>query len=135
MKHINYETFELQSYLKRGNICTEETQVLTALRSKCVKSARMNFSRMFKGRTNCPLKCNNEEPHEDTQEHLLTCKMNIHTGTELLNIEQAFYNIAKQEEIAQTICKIIRKRADLLDILEEDNIPPTTLPHVGGGNP
>ena len=68
----------------------------------------MNFPRMFKGRTNCPLKCNNEEPHEDTQEHLLTCKMNVHTGTDLLNIEQAFDNIAKQEEIAQAICKIIR---------------------------
>ena len=47
------------------------------------------------------------------------CNKNIVTGTETLSIKQAFGNIVDQEEIAKVICKIIRKRATLLDKLED----------------
>ena len=51
---------------------------------------------MFKDRTHCPLKCDREKPHEDTQDHLLKCNKNILTGTKALSINQAFGNIGDQ---------------------------------------
>ena len=119
VKHIFYESLQLQPYLKSENICSQESHALTALRSRCVKSVRMNFPKMFKDRTHCPLKCDREKPHEDTQDHLLKCNKNMLTGTKALSINQAFGNIVDQEEIAKAICKIIRRRATLLDQLED----------------
>jgi hypothetical protein len=73
VKHIKYNTFEIQPYLRSKYLHPEEVQTITALRSKCVKSVKSNFSAMHKNRIHCPLKCNIENPQIDTQDHLLTC--------------------------------------------------------------
>ena len=49
----------------------------------------------------------------------LKCNKNMLTGTKALSINQAFGSIVDQEEIAKAICKIIRRRATLLDQLED----------------
>ena len=50
---------------------TKEKETLTALRSKCVKNVRNNFTKKFKHRLKCPLQCDNENPKFDSQEHLV----------------------------------------------------------------
>ena len=72
VKHIEYDTLKIQNYLQSPNICTEETQVLASLRSNCIKTVRTNFPKLYKNRVYCPLKCEEQNQIEDTQEHLLT---------------------------------------------------------------
>ena len=60
VKHIKYNALHLQPYLRSPIIQQEKVQVINALRSKCVKTVRCNFSRMFHNRLSCPLNCNDE---------------------------------------------------------------------------
>ena len=48
IKHIQYSSLQMQPYLRSPNIHHEETHVITALRSKCVRNVRSNFSKMYK---------------------------------------------------------------------------------------
>ena len=71
----------------------EEAKEVASLRSKCVKSVKSNFGRMFQNRIHYPLLCDKESPHVDTQEHLLTCKQIKYT------ISDVFGSLNDQENI------------------------------------
>ena len=45
VKHIVCKDLEIQSYLRSENLCSEEKQTLTALRSQCVRNVRNNFKK------------------------------------------------------------------------------------------
>ena len=119
VKHIEYAALKIQNYLQSPNICTEETQVLAALRSNCIRTVRMNFPKLYKNRVYCPLKCEKQNQTEDTQEHLLTCKKLNESNTYNVRISDAYACTAKQEAIAKVIFKVIRKRSIMLDQMEE----------------
>ena len=71
VKHIKYKSLQLQPYLISANIHQYEAQIITACRSKCVKTVRSNFSKMYKNLLFCPLKCSDKYPNIDTHKHLL----------------------------------------------------------------
>ena len=118
VKHIQYDSFDIQPYLRSENLHTEEKQTITALRSQCVRNIRNNFSKMFKGRLNCPLKCDKENPQTDSQEHLLHCKKINTINQTKLTAADVFNGVEKQELIGKLIFKILRLRTRLLDELE-----------------
>ena len=66
IKHIQYETLKIQNYLVSELFNRDEANMLTAIRSHCLRSIRHNFSKMLKKSLNCPLICNEESPHADT---------------------------------------------------------------------
>ena len=123
VKHIKYESLKIQPYLRSNILHTKEKETLTALRSKCVRNVRFNFTKNFKNRLECPLQCDNENPKLDSQEHLLICtKLNPMNCQNTLSIEDSVGKIEKQEKIAKLIFKIIIQRKNLLEEMEK-NIP------------
>ena len=131
VKHIQYKTFEVQSYLRSATLHSEEMKTLTAVRSMCLRNIRSNFSKIFKERLNCPLICNKDNPARDTQDHLLVCPK-LNTDTKSFLIEQANGQLEDPEEIAKVLFKLVRKRTIILDIIEDTPYPSTVS---RGGNP
>ena len=115
IKHIQYSSLKMQPYLRNPNIHYEETHVITALRSKCVRNVRSNFSKMYKNRIFCPLKCNQESEQIDTQEHLLTCsKINIPNSSDN-GIQGVYLDQHSQESVGKLVLKILKERKRLLE--------------------
>ena len=69
VKHILYEKFELQEYLRSHKFTNKEAATLVALRSNTVRHLKDNFHSYYSNDILCPL-CKNEN---DTQLHCLTC--------------------------------------------------------------
>ena len=67
----------------------------------------------------CPLKCDKESPHTDSQEHLLQCSLLKSEDTLSVSIMNAFQNISKQEAVAKVVAKVLRNRKRLIEHLEE----------------
>ena len=121
VKHIDYKCLRIQSYLLSTNIHKDEAQVITACRSKCIRTIRSNFSKMYKNRLFCPLKCNQENPEIDTQEHLLKCTKLKVSNINNVKIQDVFDNQDKQENVGKLVLKILRERNRLIDELETDS--------------
>ena len=96
----------MQNYLKSTNISTEETQMLAALRSNCVRNVRMNFPKILKNLVYCPLKCEQHNQIEDTQEHLLQYKKFNTTNIERVKIDDDYACIAKQTKVDDFLLNI-----------------------------
>ena len=121
VKHIHYESLKIQPYLRSNILHTKEKETLTALRSKCVRNVRINFTKMFKNRLECPLQCDNENPKLDYQEHLLLCtKLNPMNCQNTLSIGDSVGKIEKHEKIAKLIFKSIIQRNKLLEEMEQN---------------
>jgi hypothetical protein len=118
VKHILYQKLEMQAYLKNENLTTEETQVLAAVRSKCVKNVKMNFKRMYQNDLSCPLQCNTTVPQIDSQEHILTCTILNPTIEHNTVLSDVYATDAQQECSAKAFSKLIRRRKLLLDRME-----------------
>ena len=121
VKHIQYDSLKMQPYLRSDTLQAEERQTITALRSKCVRSIKTNFSTMFKKRLNCPLDCNIENPYIDTQDHVLICnKLKISNPLKLV-IGGVFGALEEQEQTGILFAQCMRQRTRQIDEL---NNPP-----------
>ena len=65
MKDVDYDKFEMQSYMKSSKLNLDEIRLLFALRSKSYP-AKMNYKKMNKGNLKCTFLCDSEE----TQDHI-----------------------------------------------------------------
>ena len=100
IRHITYDSFELPPYLKSKVLCADEKKTSTALRSKRVRSVKINFKKMFKNRLNCPLQCDHKNPQQDSQEHLLKCsKLHQMSFPQNFTIMDSCADIVSQEII------------------------------------
>ena len=124
IKHIKYESLRLQPY-PRSPVIQQEAQTISALRSKCVRTVRTNFSKMYKNRIDCPLQCNKEAPQVDTQEHLLTCSRIKIQNPDSIRIHDVFVDLKDQEHVGILISKILRERTRLLEL--ETSLPGAIL--------
>ena len=107
---------KIQPYLRSNILHTKAKETLTALKSKCVRNVRINFTKIFKNRLECPLQCDIENHYLDSQERLLLCtKLNPMNCQNTLSIEDSVGKIEKQEKIAKLIFKIIFQRNTLLE--------------------
>ena len=113
-----YSSLNLQPYFSSPDINNKEEHVISALRSQCVKTIRSNFSKMFHGRINCPLKCNQETPPVDTQEHLLTCTKIKKLNPYGVKIKDVFGDLKDQENIGKLVLQILRDRKRILEEME-----------------
>ena len=120
IQYIQYSKLELQGYLKNGSLSEEERNMLTGLRSKCVRGIRTNFKHMYKMCIHCPLKCNIVEPQADTQEHVLVCTKLQGSN---MDLDYVFTEGVEQNEVARQFTGLMRQRTTLL---EEEGAPSTT---------
>ena len=122
VKHIKYDKLKLQAYLKSPIITQKQRNILTLLRSQCLRGIKMNFTKMYRNSLYCPLNCN-ENPIEDSQEHILKC-LKLSEGSNLPESDIFSEEIASQGEIAQVFLKLMKKRETLLEPPDSD----TSLP-------
>ena len=77
---------------------------------------------MYKNRLFCPLKCNQENPEIDTQEHLFKCTKLKVLNINNVKIHDVFDNQDKQENVGKLVFKILRERNRLIDELETESL-------------
>jgi len=110
--NIKYNKLEMQSYLKTTSNMTE-MNTITALRSKCVKGIKSNFKNMHKTCLHCPLQCDTEKPHIDTQEHILKCDK---LGGSNVDADFLFAGDVEQRLLAKEFSRLMELRAQLLEL-------------------
>ena len=112
-KNIQYNTFEMQLYLRSEVLSNDEVSVLAGLRSNCIRGIKTDFKRMHGKCLHCPLNCKSEGPlEEDTQEHVLTC---LKLAPTELTLEAVHATIQEQEQITKTFSRCMSMRTTQLE--------------------
>ena len=112
VKHIKYEKFETQEYLKSPKYTFKEASTLLALRSRTVNNIKANTRLFSQNDLLCPL-CLKDE---DTQEHCLNCPKLIRQNENHLEYNDIFSsNESVQHEIANQFVNILERRQLLQD--------------------
>ena len=140
VKNIKYTGLETQDYLKSPIFSNEETSLLFALRTRTARSFKANFSNLYGGRVECPLKCWNlslhEPPPKDDQEHLLVCNKVTITNPNMalgkVTYDDLFGDIARQKEVISLFLLLITERERLQKV--EDNPPGDNLDPSSGSS-
>ena len=123
VKHIEYNKLETQKYLRSPLFTNIETSLLYGLRTKTNRTFRANFSNLYSGKIECPLKCwdqnYNEPAPADTQEHLLFCKKLEITATTIarskIEYNYLFSDTNKQREVLTLFNSLIDYKEKLLN--------------------
>ena len=126
IKDIKYEVLETQTYLKSQLFSTRQANMLTALRSHCVRGIKSNFNKFYKNQLNCPLQCNTETPYIDTQEHTLNCS-SLKKSPEATSISFMYGNVDKQYELAKKFSSLMRSREKILEA-QVPSLPGASIP-------
>ena len=115
-KDLRYNRVEIQDYLK-SDVTKNEKSMLTAMRTRCVKTLKANFPRMHNVCKHCPLGCDIALPQEDTQEHILICP----SLGEASNVEYDFIHagVVEQALLVKEFIKRMETRTQLLEGLED----------------
>ena len=116
-KTIKYFEFQMQEYL-RSEINREEMTTLTSIRSMCVRGVKTNFKKMYKLCLHCPLRCDSENPHDDTQEHVLRCSK---LGGSNIEMDFMHASVVDQCELARQFSRLMTERTTLLEEQSDDS--------------
>ena len=117
MKHLSYETLQMQEYLTSNQFNRDEIKLLYSLRSKSYP-AKGNFKNMNKGNMNCIFQCNQIE----TQDHVFqNCnpilrRLNLDHTEQMTSI---YGSHSEQKSAIQVFVKIDQMRKHMID-----NLPP-----------
>ena len=68
------------------------------------------------------MKCSLVTIHEDTADHLLKSSKLYNLRLNTVNINQIYANIVEQEEIAQTLSRLMRQRSTILEKQEQTDL-------------
>ena len=112
---IRYDTFQMQEYLRSDSMNKEEMEMLTNMRSSCVRGVKYNFKSMHKVCLHCPLECNIANPQVDTQEHVLECTK-IGGGSNM-DINFMHASLVEQSQLAKVFSARMAKRTTLREEL------------------
>ena len=119
-KHIPYQSLTIHNYLVSDLLTHKEANMLTAIRSHCLRGIRYNFPKMFKDNLDCPLKCDELNPSPDTQEHLLYCKILNQTHCEEnILMDHMYGDLLQQSKLSQKFCTLMSQREQLLEPQED----------------
>ena len=108
-----YKDFKnIQPYFKNKNISNRQISIMFSLRSKTVRNIRTNFPKMYSS-VLCPL-C---KTYDDTQEHVLLCKVLQHILPLKSHIvyEHIKGTLEQQTEFLKTYEKYLNIRDELLE--------------------
>ena len=111
VKSIRYCQLEVQPYLL-STMTDQEKQMLTAIRSRCIREVKANFPNMHRMCQHCPLFCSIENPQQDTQEHLLECRM---LGGSNIHYDFMHAGVVEQSQLAKEICRLMARRSTLME--------------------
>ena len=128
-KNMRYNQLQIQDYLGSGLFSNEEQRLFFAIRTRCVKGIKTNFPNMHKVCRHCPLNCDSEKPHEDSQEHLLECP----ALGEKSRIESDFIHAGTVEQSLLT--KEFSRRIKVREELLLEDVDSTCGCHLPGGIP
>ena len=109
---IKYDTFQMQEYLRSDRMNKEEIEMLTNIRSSCVRGVKANFKGMHKVCLHCPLQCDIENPQIDTQEHVLKCSK---LGGSTMDIILMHASSVEQSQLAKVFSTLMTRRTTLLE--------------------
>ena len=115
VKHIRYESMKVQEYLTSEIFSTKEANMMTALRSHCVRGIKHNFSKMYKQNLKCSLNCSAENVFEDTQEHVLYCKILNNSVQETPLIHYMYGDTYQQNQLSKKFCTLMGTREYILE--------------------
>jgi hypothetical protein len=115
VKHIKYESMKVQEYLTSEIFSTKEANMMTALRSHCVRGIKHNFSKMYKHNMKCSLNCSAENVFEDTQEHVLYCKILNNSVQETPLIHYMYGDTYQQNQLSKKFCTLMGTREYILE--------------------
>ena len=129
-----------QPYLKSPMFSNEETSLLFALRTQTARTFRANFSQLYGGKVECPLKCENQSLHEpafkDSQEHLLWCErvklQNPIIAQGKAEYSDIFAHVNRQKEVITMYLMIIEEREKIMK--SENNQPGGNLDPSNGSS-
>ena len=117
MKEIEYDKLETQQYMRSPLFTNDEVNLLFAIRSRFI-DCKMNFKNKYdKNNLNCSV-C---EEEEETQEHLLNCKILneklkiIENSQENVQYEDIFADHKKQKVVTSKFEKLLNIRRLLLE--------------------
>ena len=127
-KDTKYNNLEIQEYLISAKLNDEDKHVMTALRTKCVKGIRRNFPGIHRVCQHCPQNCMPQEPQEDTQEHVLSCRSIGAQST--VPIEFLGAGTVEQSLFAKEFSKRMRRREELLEDRLDSSCSCSGLPGV-----
>ena len=86
-----------------------------ALRSHCVRGIKHNFSKMYKQNLKCSLNCSDENVFEDTQEHVLYCKILNNSVQETPLIHYMYGDTYQQNQLSKKFCTLMGTREHILE--------------------
>ena len=116
-KSKNLKTFKLQNYLRTNNISTKEKKLLFSLRTRSV-DVKTNYRNKYKMNMYCRV-CQ-DQTEEESEKHLLKCKILIENIDSDIDISNAKYenifsdNIEEQVSITKVYNSIFKTRFKLL---------------------
>ena len=120
---IKFDELKPQPYLTSPLFNNEETTLLFALRTRTLRNMKANFKNQYGGKVDCQMKCWEQEalPPEDSQQHLLVCKVlrNKVTSPDIARgdilYKHIFGNISEQKEVTVLLQRLVQAREDILN--------------------
>ena len=119
VKDVKYANLEIQPYLRSPLFSNPETKLLVALRSRTA-DFKANFSNLNGGQVECPLHCwgQDEQPLEDTQQHLLLCSKLIIESNDIacgkVAYEDIFGSVIRQKEAITLFTQLLEIKEGLV---------------------
>ena len=114
-------------YLVNRNISYRQASIMFALRSKTLRGIKNNFKKMYSDNTLCWV-C---ERSEDTQEHLILCKVLLNILPLEKHIEYNHMNGTEEQQV--NFIQTYEKYLELRDELQEDPDEGPSLPGLYSG--
>ena len=114
-------------YLVNRKISYRQASIMFALRSKTLRGIKNNFKKMYSDNTLCWV-C---ERSEDTQEHLILCKVLLNILPLETHIEYNHMNGTEEQQI--NFIQTYEKYLELRDKLQEDPDEGPSLPGLYSG--
>ena len=115
VKHITYNTFKLQDYMKSHMLTNHEVASLFSLRCRTYKSIQNNFGKKY----NCSLGC----PALENQEHWIICdktRGNLNTDIEYTHL---FGTLTQQINIVKLFSLLEEERKELTHQMAAPSLP------------
>ena len=111
IKHIKYDHLKMQPYMQDKDMDADDISLLFALRTKCVRGIRTDFSGMFPN-TRCPL-CST---HEDSLSALLMCEDLKHIPRNGYKYSDVFSCSVQEQRLAMVQHRsLIKERERILE--------------------
>ena len=131
VRDIKYTKLETQKYMTSPLFSDEEVSLLFAMRSKCVRECRANFSSMY-DETEILCKLCTERKRDD-QPHVLQCNTlnskleSDEVATGKISYQDIFGNHIKQKEVTTLFSKLISIKKTMAENNDKNIMDPSTL--------